>query len=198
MYNCDFCKKEFNNRSNKYRHQKICKSNVSTITLTDIYNELRKLNDKIDQYFSNKIESINIKNFGQETMEALDLESISNCLLTMDIRCLLEQLHYSKEYPENNNIRIKSMRRKVIQIYENNRWSSISYEKGIKFLIKQAIEIFQDYLHENKEIAIKNRDFNEEELEELLVFLNQAETEENKELNKELLLMLESSSNNTS
>lgn len=95
--------------------------------------------------------NITLRNFGDENMDALLDSEIGDCFLNLQFKDMVEQLHYNNEYPENNNVRIKSIKRKMMEIYEQNKWNLTSFKEGLPKLVIQIQKIFEDYAKRNKE-----------------------------------------------
>lgn len=72
--------------------------------------------------------TINVMNsFGQENIDYVvnDKAFIEKCLrnITHDgMKNLLEKIHYSPEHPENNNVRLKSLRNDLFEVYNDQKW----------------------------------------------------------------------------
>lgn len=205
-FDCEYCKKMFNNRSSMYRHSRICKikydeSQVQVSTLQNQINELKDLlskNINVTQNtnngtINNTHININLRDFGEENMMAISKELIGDYFLNLQFRDLLENLHCDPEFPENQNVRIKSIKRKVLEIYKNNKWNPMTFVNGLNELLLQGHKIFKEYYTKNKESV--SDEMTREELEQILNKLNEIENlniEYIKPIHTELELMLES------
>lgn len=67
------------------------------------------------------------------------------------LRELLENLHCDPDYPENHNVRIKSTKRELLEIYRNNKWDVVTFVNGLDELLMQGHRIFNDYYRKNKD-----------------------------------------------
>jgi hypothetical protein len=196
-FDCEFCDKKFNNRSNMYRHRKICINNNENL-IDKLTNRIDKLEAKLDkknitnntiQNTTNNTQNIHnniinvtapqLKNFGRENMDALPESLISSLFLDLKFRELIEQLHCDPNYPENQNVRIKSTKRNVMEIYRNDKWDMVSFVNGLNDLLLHGHKIFIDYYRNNKH-RILEEDMSESELTDALYQLEQIE-----KLNKE-------------
>lgn len=138
-----------------------------------------------------------IREFGNENMDAIPKSLISDLILNLQYRELLENLHCDPDYPENNNVRLKSTKRQVIEIFKNNKWNPMTFVNALDEILLHANSIFQNHFRKHKrDIA---DDMTEEELEDLenKLYEVQSGLNENfiKPIQKEIQLMLESHRN---
>lgn len=211
-FQCEFCDKYFSTRQGKYQHKLICKKkkndDISSRIeeLTKEINDLKQISSK-DKATTNSqnincnntynIQINNLKPFGSENMEPLDIQTIGDLFLNLDIPELLKILHCNPDYPENHNIRIKSVKRKAIEIYRGNKWDIVTYVNGLSEYLKQGRKIFFEYYKNNKN-TVKD-EMTSEELEDILKTLREIDSIEKEVFNKvlkryynDLALMLES------
>lgn len=209
-YNCEYCEMKFNHASGKCQHKKICKKR----TLND-KSEIKELKQTVNLLVSKvkeleslpkisntknitnnntqNIINVNLKDFGLENMQAIPLEFIGNRFMNLEFRTLLENLHCDPDYPENHNVRIKSSKREIMEIYRNNKWNITTLSNGLEELLLQGYRIFKDYYRKNKD-KILEEDLDENELRKILITLEkiqELDKNEIKPLQKDLQLMLE-------
>lgn len=178
-----------------YRHRKSCKeknkddTTVSRSEYEYLLEKVRQLENKPTQNNIQNITANNVINnnnvinviapnqvplreFGQENKNAIPYSCIIGCILDdLNYRGLLENLHFDPDYPEDRNVRMKSVKRSMMEIYKNNRWNVTTLQNGLKELIEQGTRIFNEFLKDNKH-RILDDDLTPEELEELLVQLS--------------------------
>jgi hypothetical protein len=198
------------------KHKKICKKKpnessdeilkmqkqIETLIIqnTEINNEMLLIKTKIPHINStthnntqiNNI-NVNLKDFGRENMNALPESLISNLFIDLRFRELLANLHCDPNYPENQNIRIKSLKRNTMEIFRNNKWDIVTFTKGLTELLLQGHKIFNDYYKNDKD-RILNEDMSESELKEILIQLDKIEKlnkNEIKPLMDDIQMMLE-------
>lgn len=212
-YQCECCKKFFNSSQGKYQHKKFCKGKKTKDDISSKIEELEKEifdlknnNVKIHTVNNNNntnnntvynIQINNLKPFGSENMGPLDESTIGDLFLNLDIPELLKILHCNPDYPENHNIRIKSIKRKAIEIYRGNKWDVVTFVNGLSEYLKQGRKIFFDYYKNNKN-TVKD-EMTSEELEDILKTLREIDSIEKEVFSKvlkryynDLALMLES------
>lgn len=202
IFKCDFCDSSFTASSNKSRHMKTCKRRPQDEieglkelchNLQTQLNEMKcssttiNNNQHINVYTSN-----NLRNFGSENMDALPNTLIRDLFMDLKFKDLLENLHCDPDYPENHNIRIKSIKRNAMEVFRNDKWDIVSFVNGLNELLLQGHRIFKQFYRKNKEVV--RGDMTEEELEEILNKLDDIENlnkQAVKPLYEELQFMLE-------
>jgi len=213
-YDCEYCNMKFNYSSGKSQHKKICKLKPQDDVI-QLKNTVEQLVSKIDnqqvQIESLKNQSSNIINnntqinnitninggklreFGRENMDALPESLISSLFLDLRFRELLANLHCDPNYPENQNVRIKSVKRNTMEIFRNNKWDIVTFTRGLNELLLQGHKIFKEYYRNDKD-RILREDMSEDNLKEILVQLDHIENlnkNEIKPLIEDLQMMLE-------
>jgi len=213
-YDCEFCGTKFNHVSGKSHHKKICKQKpldeitqlkttvnqlVSKIEILETQpknNNTTNNNTQININGVAQLESVGrvkLRDFGRENMDALPESLVSSLFLELRFRELLAQLHCDPNYPENQNIRIKSIKRNTMEIFRNNKWDLVNFNKGLQELLLQGHRIFKDYYKNDKQRILKE-DMDEDELRNTLGILDDIESlnkNEIKPLIEDLEMMLE-------
>lgn len=172
-YKCRICNKGFTAYQNRHRHEKLCRINnpkqvnqdpsVSLEEFEKLKKEMEELKNKIVHIGQSNVNngnvyntSINVssnthlRNFGSENMQAIPQEFIRNCFMNLDIRDLLENLHFDDNFPENQNVRLISLKNEIMELYKNDKWYATSLLQGMQELIKQACYIFRSFYYKNK------------------------------------------------
>ena len=207
-YNCEFCKKKFNHKSSMYRHRNICdkKENKDFSHLINridqleeaLKDKLNNINNTTNNNTTNNTQNINItvpklKNFGWENMDAIPESLVSSLFMNLRFKELLANLHCDPNFPENQNVRIKSVKRNTMEIYRNNKWDIVTFTKGLTDLLLQGHKIFTDYYNKDKK-RILEEDMDEQDLREILSQLQKIQDlnkSEIKPLIEDLQMMLE-------
>jgi len=217
-YDCEYCGRKFNATSNKSRHKKICKKRDKDVEeLQKKVDELEKENAQLrlsvpsvntingnnnnnnnnnittTNVVQNNIVNVNLRSFGCENLAAIPPEFVGDCFVFLKFRDLLENLHCDPHFPENNNIRIKSTKRGVLEIFRGDKWDLFTFTSGLNELLLQGQRIFRDYYRKNKS-KILEEDMDESDLREILDQLEKIEELNEvdiKPLRQELQLMLE-------
>ena len=213
-FDCEFCGTKFNHSSNKSRHKKVCK-NKPLDKITVLEQTVEKLVSKIDEQQSqiNKLEAqpknttnnntqinnnislngVKLRDFGRENMDAIPESLVSSLFCELRFRELLAQLHCDPNFPENQNIRIRSIKRNTMEIFRNNKWDILTFSKGLNELLLQGHKIFSEYCKKDKNRIIQE-DMDENELRDLISQLDKISKlnkNEIKSLTDDLQMMLE-------
>ena len=174
-YECLYCNRKFCHQSSQSRHMSKCPSKP---TITDdlvkrvVFLEEQQLKNKGSQDIQNQlnnhgtiiINNINLKNFGEENQLAIPLDLIRSCFLNLEFNTMFENLHCDPDYPENHNVRIKSFKRELLEIYKNDKWNSLCFSDGFREVIQQIYIIFKEYTRHH--VDLLSEDMNDEEIEE--------------------------------
>jgi hypothetical protein len=208
-FDCEFCGVKFNHSSGKSHHKKICKNKpIDEINLSEQVKNLVKIvtnqQIQIENLKQNpinvtninnntQINNINLKDFGRENMAALPESLVSTLFMDLRFRELLANLHCDPNYPENQNVRIKSIKRNTMEIFRNNKWDIMTFTNGLTELLLQGHKIFKEY-YKNDKARILEEDMSEDELREILCQLDKIEKlnkTEIKPLIEDIQMMLE-------
>jgi len=192
-----------------YKHRKICKQNLveKDVNFQNQIDELRDTirnikiiqnnttnnNQQINNINLSLPNPIKIRDFGKENMEALPESLISSLFMDLRFKELLANLHCDPNYPENQNVRIKSIKRNTMEIFRNNKWDIMTFTKGLTELLLQGHKIFRTYYEKDRE-RILEQDMSEQEIKDVLNQLDQIEKLNKEELRPlliELQMMLE-------
>ena len=105
--------------------------------------------------------NINLNNFGKESIEHLTKQFLNDCLknLKKGIADLIYNIHYNKDIPENNNLRVKSLKRNLLEKYDKGVWIECDKNNTLDELIKKGSDIlYQHYLCTKDENIQENKD----------------------------------------
>jgi hypothetical protein len=171
-------------------------NNITNINIINKQN-----NTQNNNFFNNSSDIRNIvklRNFGNENMGAVPHDFIRGCFMNLQFRSLFENLHFDPQYPENHNIRLKSTKRKCLEIYHNDQWNLTGFTDGLHTIVQNLCNIFYQFQKENKCEVLE--DMSSEELTEVLEQLDKV-TEVSKaseSIKKQLLFALEQNKNKLS
>lgn len=126
-------------------------------------------------------------------MDAIPESLVSSLFMNLRFKELLANLHCDPNFPENQNIRIKSVKRNTMEIYRNNKWDIVTFTKGLTDLLLQGHKIFTDYCNKDKK-RILEEDMDECDLRDLLSQLQKIQDLNKSEIKpfiEDLQMMLE-------
>jgi outer membrane protein OmpA-like peptidoglycan-associated protein len=165
--NCTYCNKIFNDRSNKYKHQKICKFKEQyndKIKLELLKEENKKLELEIKLKKINKITNNttnNITNNNNETINNNNNGTINNvfvkynnisydALTKKEILCILskhdnaleesiKKIHFNENIPEYNNVFITNLKDQYGHAFDGKQFSTINKAELLNDIIDTHI-----------------------------------------------------------
>ena len=183
---CPKCMMSFTSRQHKSRH--VLKNNCKSRSI--IYSQTYKSKNNVDnlntnnittngnieyQYNcrdinSNNINNFYINNYKNERLDYVDYEKLLDIFTkTYDIpRLLTKEIHFNKEFPENNNITYENKENALIKI--NNEYILKDLNLLAEELVNEKTTQMQKFAEENKEdISLKLEHKNYCEMIELLL-----------------------------
>ncbi len=108
---CKFCNKMFNDRSNKYKHEKICKNKNIILNnnkpIIEPKNKLLAITKQVNNGNTNNgtINNITINQFGTEKIDTLSPNDVVKLIdngLNMPVSCV-QLLNFNKHLPQNHS-----------------------------------------------------------------------------------------------
>lgn len=174
---CPTCNKTIS-KAHLARHKKVCKGRYNTtdnepeVTKEEFLKlkaELEELKQQISGYQAassstinnttnnntqNNTNNININiqlnNFGQENTSCLTPEFLTYCLSNpkKGISSLIESLHYNKDFPENHNLRCKSLKNNIFEKFVDTQWTLCDASNTLDELIKKGYRILESHFAE--------------------------------------------------
>lgn len=169
IYNCRYCNKTFEHRQSKYRHQRECsyKMNNDILELRDEIKELKKMIDKNPKNTINieNVENMNIEivinNYGYENIEYISNDYLSKLLeLPLSaIKRLVKCIHFNKNHPENQNLKITNKKLPYISLFSTNKWLLEDKKEVIENLVDNGYNIIDEhYIEVGENLTEKQRE----------------------------------------
>ena len=138
IWKCQTCQKEFEYSSNCKRHERSCKkdqkaSETSVKTIADQMHEIMEKFHVLEAKLAvaeRPTTTINIgtlnttlpslRPFGKESLDHITRDELNRHAWNMynGITNLVKRVHFDIEKPENMNVRLKSLKRKAIEVFE--------------------------------------------------------------------------------
>jgi uncharacterized protein (DUF342 family) len=195
-YNCKHCNKGFTEPNNMYRHQKRCskapQKETSTSSTSDeisqLRNEIEKMktelsrlkNERNATHTTNHIVNNNttnihqniivLNNFGHETYDHIGHDFLDCCIRNdvSGMNSLIEKIHFSDEVPANNNVRLKSSKRKLVEVAHSQNWIVKDANDAMETMIRKGNRLllqFFNEMNENEEGNEVDDEHNEDSVE---------------------------------
>jgi len=178
-FKCAYCDKTFSHQPNRSRHQSNCQQNKDNNNIVKINNmlieELKDIRQEIAELKREKssspniintqniynINNIQVNNFGAETYEHITDEFVKHCLMNkvQGAKNLIERIHFSDEVPENNNVRLKSLKNNIVEVKKNEKWVAKSCNEALETMITKGCNIMNKCYFNDEELM--DKDLNE-------------------------------------
>ncbi len=140
--------------------QDLLKPNNGTInnTVININNNSNNTTNTV-----NTVNNVSLNNFGNENVSYLTHEFLSYCLMNpkKGMASLIENIHYNKDYPENHNVRCKSLKQNVFEKYIDSEWRVCDTSNTLDELIRKGYRILNAHYMEH---FLTDPEFNDNEM----------------------------------
>lgn len=152
-------KEEFKQEMKKTDSKIISNSNSNNINNS---NNTKILNKNITT--NNITTNIIINDFGSENIKYINKQLIEKCLSLENkgLTLLLKDLHFSKDHPENNNIKVTNLKSPHIQTMQDGQWQQEKKDDILKALLIKEILILRGYHLIDDEDYVNESDEEEE------------------------------------
>lgn len=126
----------------------LLQTNKGTINNTVIINN--NSNNTVNAT-TNNINNVTLNAFGNENTSYLTHDFLSYCLMNpkKGMATLIENIHYNKDYPENHNVRCKSLKNNVFEKYINSEWRICDASNTLDELIRKGYRILNAHYAEH-------------------------------------------------
>lgn len=191
VYKCEHCQDSFKTPQQKYKHKVKCKATVSTTSnneITLLRQEIQELKQHIVSSQNPSVVNnynnigtinnyvVNVKAFGHENLSHFERhkEFLTNCLFQKDIPTLVQNIHGDTDYPENQNIRIYSHKKELIEFMsDNNTWLVAPKDEALGELINNAYRILRKHGYFNKKQIMDDGEYNINDYHEVMQWLEE-------------------------
>lgn len=209
-YDCVICGKRFNTYQSRWRHSKTCKKQQTQFE--ESHSEIKALKDEIIELktrlgctnntinITNNVNNIQnnivLRSFGCESLEHLPLSFLNwcfaNCKDGGGMVQLIKDIHFDDECPQNQNVRLKSSKRELMEVYSNGRWVVTDQNKVLTDLIEKGYRVLRSHGRKNKEDVMDDEDLEETDFREILEWLDKVydDAKQQKPIKRELLLLI--------
>lgn len=157
-HKCSICDLAFTSRQAKYRHMKthcntssVIEERIKNIELL-LHGMVRHNHNtvNISGNINNNI-TVQLNNFGQENMEFLNADFLTQCMLSCNngIKNLMKEIHFNPDIPENHNIRLLSKKQNLLEKYVDGVWHPCDKNNTLDEMIRQGYRILFKHLSEH-------------------------------------------------
>ena len=196
---CDKCSKTFKHESSLSRHKSTCtRSGTTSSTSADILStmlenqskllqEIQKLqsnqlvitatpppstNQTITQNVTNNI-TYNIASFGCEDIRHIEesKDFLTKCIVEKNLVDIIEKIHFDKDYPQNQNVRMKSFKHDLMETNTDGRWIITDKNETYDRLVNKGATIMKLHTKRNKQTIIDECEEEGEDFEDITHFL---------------------------
>lgn len=198
VFKCDYCPKQFKTKQCCNQHKHRCRNKLASDQrvedklgkLEDEINSLKQqltvkqpqsnqvvnnVNNNTDNSVHNVVNQviINVKSFGQENLSYIekDKQFLTSCLMSRDIRSLIESIHCDREHPENHNVRIKSTKQELMETFVDGGWIISDQEETLDELLNKGYRVLKFHSHRNKRDIKAECDDDDDEYDSLMEWL---------------------------
>jgi hypothetical protein len=184
-----------------YTHKKACKSkgDASVHELREEVAQLRKLvtqpqtinHTQNANAIQNNIVNIHLKDFGMETQSHLTTEFLNKCFADKGLVDLIENLHCDKECPQNHNVRLKSRKQELMEVFSNGKWMVKDQDQTLTELIQSGYRILRMHGKIHKGDIIEEEGLDADDYEEVVDWLETIyeDRKAQKPLKKDLIIL---------
>lgn len=155
VYNCDKCNKEFANRQNKWKHEKICKVEKKIDKITELENKIKELESKqhitinnTNNTTNNNIIINNLRPFGEENYDFVNSDMVKKIVdpCSLFLYNFVKLIHFNKEHPENWNYYINNTRTNKALIYREDVFNIEDKNDTLRELINRKKAPIKDLI----------------------------------------------------
>ncbi len=160
-FQCSKCSKIFSCRQSKSRHEANCQTLTRTddkapIVIQDNHGNVHITN--IGQ--QNNVQNITIVNFGQEKIDHITDDMKDKWLKMLrgsGVIKAIEEVHFNPSVPENHNIMFDGNSRKILKVFENDKWSRRASSEITEILISNGRRMLMERYMDSP-VFVEDRD----------------------------------------
>lgn len=177
---CKYCAQGFDDKSNMYKHMKICRKNPKRIQFEYLEKQIEELKRQIQASTNHSMQqnvvtnnqiiqnfNIQLKDFGFEKTDHLPRHFLNNCFANKRIVELIENIHFDQECPENHNVRIRSTKKEYMEVFENGKWTIKDQDQILTDLIQKGYRILSKHGKTNQQNIMEEEYLDEEDFHEV-------------------------------
>lgn len=178
---CDWCECDVT-KKNLARHKKTCSSQPKD-DIEDLRSKYEALKERLEEFMrtpstgtvtnvvinnntvdnsTNVMNVVNIHSFGNEKVEHIQGDYVKHCILNnlRGMKSLIEKIHFSDEAPENKNIRMKSIKNKLVEVKGEDKWIVKDANEAMETMINKGCRLANEYYFDETN-GLMERDLND-------------------------------------
>jgi hypothetical protein len=164
--------KEKENKQNKLKEEKFEKQ------ISEMRKQIESLLEKVgnnnnnNNITINNINNIQLNNYGNENLEHITSDKLKKLIENpyKSVAGLIKNIHFSKECPENKNVRITNKKLPFAEVFKDNKWELCNKTEVVNEMLKTKSKILDTEFTKIEETLLgknktkyntfkKNRDF---------------------------------------
>jgi hypothetical protein len=80
------------------------------------------------------------------------------------MKSLIEKIHFSDEAPENQNVRLKSLKRNLVEVSNSQNWVIKDANEAMETMIKKGNRLLNSYFYDSNEPEDEQEDSPESQI----------------------------------
>jgi hypothetical protein len=126
-----------------------------------------------------------------ESQTHLTTEFLNKCFAEKGLVDLIENLHFDKECPQNHNVRLKSKKQELMEVYSNGKWLVKDQDQTLTELIQSGYRILRMHGKKYKGDIIEDEGIDENDYKDVVEWLETIyeDRKEQKPLKKDLIIL---------
>jgi hypothetical protein len=184
IHTCVYCNAEFTFKNNMFRHQKNCKKKVDNSEINELKEQMKQMALQLEELklngthtvnntnnVQNNIINIQLKDFGLESQAHLTTEFLNKCFADKGLVSLIENLHFDQEAPQNHNVRLRSRKQELMEVFSHGKWLVKDQDQTLTELIQSGYRILRMHGKRNKENIMEEEGIDEVDYDEIVQWL---------------------------
>lgn len=189
-YKCDLCPCQYKTPHGLQKHKCTHHVTASDgHILTDILTSIKTLTDKLDNIDEQARNTLHINNvtingdvsattnnvvqlnnFGNEDLDYVrnDKDFMWSCARNLScfganngMKQLVSRIHFDPENKSNRNVRLKSLKRDLVEVFDQGRWSIRDKDESVDRMIRTGYRLIDEYYRNSEGI----KEYDEKELD---------------------------------
>ena len=92
---------------------------------------------------------------------------LTSCFLERNIIDIIEKIHFDKDYPQNQNVRLKSLKHKMMETYINGKWVITDKDETLGKLVDKGTNIIRFHTKRNKQKVLDECEEADEDFDDI-------------------------------